>query len=98
MPNYVDIRQSSREAWRVSKKDGKAIFVIGKKSVFYTFETREVLFSVYCDEIFKQIASEVDFEIKEAVDVELSKKNRNARPRALDRDYESVPVLGKLNV
>jgi DNA modification methylase len=92
---YQDIKKSLSESYRVLKPKGKAIYVIGKESVFYTFKTREVLYKVECDNIFKDIANSVGFNIKEIVDVELNKKNKNARPRALDKYYESVFVLEK---
>jgi DNA modification methylase len=92
---YQDIKKSLSESYRVLKPNGRAIYVIGKESVFYTFKTREVLYKVECDNIFKDIANSVGFSVKEVVDVELNKKNRTARPRALDKYYESVFVLEK---
>jgi DNA modification methylase len=92
---YQDIKKSLAESYRVLKPKGKAIYVIGKESVFYTFKTREVLYKVACDNIFKDIANSVGFKVKEVVDVELNKKNKNARPRALDKYYESVFELEK---
>jgi tRNA G10 N-methylase Trm11 len=92
---YKDIKKSLEESFRVLKTHGKAIYVIGKESVFYTFKTREILFKAECDKIFGEIAKEVGFKIKEVVDIELNKKNKNARPRALDKYYESVFILEK---
>ena len=48
-----------------------------------------------CDEIFKQIAHSVGYEIIETIDIELDKKNKNARPRSLDKFYESAIILRK---
>ncbi len=92
---YKDIKQSLSESFRVLKHTGRAVYVIGKESVFYTFKTREILFKVECDNIFKKIATDVGFRVKEIVDVELNKKNKTARPRALDKYYESVFILEK---
>jgi len=92
---YKDIKKSLEESYRVLKPKGKAIYVIGKESVFYTFKTREVLFRAECDKIFNEIAISVGFNIKDIVDIELNKKNRNARPRALDKFYETVFILEK---
>lgn len=92
---YKDIKKSLEESFRVLKSKGKAIYVIGKESVFYTFKTREVLYKAECDKIFKEIAKEVGFDIKDIIDIELNKKNRNARPRALDKYYETVFILVK---
>ncbi len=93
---YQDLKKSLKECFRVLKKGGKAVFIIGKETVFYSYKTREILFRVSCDEIFKQIAGSVGFEIIEIVDIELDKKNKNARPRSLDKFYESAIVLKKL--
>lgn len=92
---YQNIKKSLEESYRVLKKGGKAIFIIGKETVFYTYKTREILFRVECDEIFKNIAISVGFLIDEVVDIELDKKNRNARPRSLDKYFESAVILKK---
>lgn len=92
---YLDLKKSLEECFRVLKKGGKAIFIIGKETVFYSYKTREILFRVGCDEIFKQIASAVGFEIIETIDIELDKKNKNARPRSLDKFFESAIILKK---
>ena len=92
---YKDIKKSLEESFRVLKPKGKAIYIIGKESVFYTYKTREVLFKAECDKIFNEIATDVGFNIKDIIDIELNKKNRNARPRALDKYYETVFILEK---
>jgi DNA modification methylase len=92
---YQDLKKSLKECFRVLKKGGKAIFIIGKETVFYSYKTREILFRVACDEIFKQIANLIGFHIVETVDIELDKKNKNARPRSLDKYFETVIVLKK---
>lgn len=93
---YKDIKKSLEESFRVLKPKSRAIYVIGKESVFYTFKNREVIFKVECDEIFGEIAKGVGFKIIEVVNIELNKKNKNARPRALDKYYESVFILEKI--
>lgn len=92
---YVSLRKALAENFRVLLPGGFAIYVIGKESVFYKFSTREVLYRVDCDRIFHDMAVSCGFEIEEKVDVELDKKNKNARPRSLDSYYESVFVLRK---
>lgn len=92
---YLDIKKALHESYRVLKKGGKAIYVIGKESVFYSFKTRQILYKVECDNIFQQIAVSAGFSIKDKMDVELDKKNRNARPRSLDKYYETVFILEK---
>lgn len=93
---YIDLKNALKESYRVLMKDGIAMYVIGKESVFYTFKTREILFKVNCAGIFHEIAESVGFEIVDRVDVELDKKNKNARPRSLDSFYETVFILRKL--
>lgn len=92
---YVSLKKALEENYRVLMPDGIAIYVIGKESVFYTFKTREVLYKVECDKIFAEIAESCNFIIEEQVNVELDKKNKNARPRSLDSYYESVFILRK---
>jgi DNA modification methylase len=92
---YVSLKQALRETFRVLVPGGLAIYVIGKQSVFYTFRTREVLYRVECDKIFAELATQCGFSISEQFDVELDKKNKNARPRGLDSYFESVFVLCK---
>jgi 16S rRNA G966 N2-methylase RsmD len=95
---YVGLKKALKESFRLLLPGGIAFYVIGKESVFYTFKTREVLYRVHCDEIFSEIARSCGFEIVEQVDIELDKKNVNARPRGLDAFYETVFVLKKANL
>lgn len=92
---YISLRKALVENFRVLLPGGVAIYVIGKESVFYKFSTREVLYRVDCDKIFREIAISCGFNIIEQADIELDKKNKNARPRSLDSYYESVFVLKK---
>lgn len=94
---YKDLSKALEESYRVLINHGVAIYVIGKESVFYKFDTREVLHRVRCDDIFQEIAERVGFKVEERVDVELDKKNSNARPRSLDSYYETVFILRKSN-
>jgi DNA modification methylase len=92
---YVSLKRALGESFRVLMPGGLAIYIIGKESVFYKFSTREVLYRVHCDKIFEEIALSSGFHIIEKIDVELDKKNKNARPRSLDSFYESVFILRK---
>lgn len=92
---YVSLKQALKENYRVLLPNGLAIYVIGKESVFYRFSDREVLYKVECDKIFIELAKSCGFVIDEQINVELDKKNKNARPRSLDSYYESVFVLRK---
>ncbi|OJW30414.1 MAG: hypothetical protein BGO54_13335 [Sphingobacteriales bacterium 46-32] len=95
---YNDIRRALDESFRVLVPGGKAIYIIGKESVFYTFKSREVLFKVECDKIFEEMAKKAGFIVREVVDIELNKKNKNARPRSLDKYFESALILEKPKV
>ena len=71
------------------------MWVVGRESVFYTFRTREVRYRVACDALFEQIAESVGFELVDRLDIELDKRNRNARPRSKDPYFETAIVLRK---
>lgn len=92
---YVMLKKALQESYRVLMCGGLAVYIIGKESVFYKFSTREVLYRVKCDLIFKDIAISCGFVVEEKIDVQLDKKNRNARPRSLDSYYETVFLLRK---
>lgn len=92
---YVSLKQALVENFRVLISSGLAIYVIGKESVFYRFSDRAVLYKVDCDKIFMELATSCGFIIDEQINVELDKKNKNARPRSLDSYYETVFVLRK---
>ena len=92
---YQSLLKSLRESHRVLSSNGVAIYVIGKESVFYNFSTRKVLYRVACDDIFEKMAKSCGFKIEARVDVELDKKNTNARPRSLDTYYETTFILRK---
>ena len=72
---------------------GQALYVIGKCSTFYRFRTREVLYRVARDDIFRALAEQAGLTVVGQSDVRLEKRNRNARPRSLDDYYESVITL-----
>ena len=92
---YVSLKKALEENFRVLLPGGLAIYVIGKESVFYRFSSREVLYRVECDKIFAEIAKSCGFIVEDQVNVELDKKNKNARPRSLDSFYESIFILRK---
>ncbi len=92
---YLNLKKSLEECYRTLKTEGRVIYIIGKESVFYSFKSREVLYRVECDKIFHELALSAGFKVKESIDVELDKKNKNARPRSLDSYYESVVILTK---
>jgi len=92
---YMSLKQALKESYRVLMDNGLALYIIGKESVFYKFRSREVLYKVECDKIFANLAMSVGFKIEEKINVELDKKNMNARPRSLDSFYETVFILKK---
>ncbi len=92
---YVSLKQALIENMRVLLPNGLAIYVIGKESVFYRFSDRKVLYKAECDNIFGELAKSCGFIVEEKINVELDKKNRNARPRSLDSFYETVFILKK---
>lgn len=93
---YMSLKKALEESFRVLMNNGLAFFVIGKESVFYKFSSREVLYKVECDKIFADIALSSGFKIEDQINVELDKKNKNARPRSLDSFYETIFILKKI--
>jgi hypothetical protein len=92
---YNELKSALFETYRILASGGLAIFVIGKESVFYNYKSRKILYRVACDKIFQELARNCGFIIDERVDVELDKRNSNARPRSLDAFFETVFVLKK---
>jgi tRNA G10 N-methylase Trm11 len=92
---YQVLRDALRESLRVLRPGGTGIWVIGRESVFYTFKTREVRYRVACDALFQELAEKAGFAVVDRVDVELDKRNRNARPRSRDPYFETALVLEK---
>jgi tRNA G10 N-methylase Trm11 len=92
---YLSLQKALLECHRVLMPGGKAVFVIGKESVFYRFKTREVLYRVACDRIFMELAEQAGFSVESTLDIELDKKNKNARPRSLDSYYETAVTLSR---
>ena len=92
---YMSLKQALKESYRVLMNNGLAFYIIGKESIFYNFRSREVLYRVECDKIFADLAMSVGFTIEDKINIELDKKNMNARPRSLDSFYETVFILKK---
>jgi hypothetical protein len=90
---YLDLKQSLRETIRVLVPGGMAIYIIGKTSTFYNAKTRDIVYQVKCDDIFCELAESIGFRVSEKTDIELDKKNKNARPRSLDAFFESAFAL-----
>jgi hypothetical protein len=92
---YSELKKALLETHRVLLPGGLAAYVIGKESIFYEFKSRKTLYRVDCAGIFQQIAFDCDFSLEERIDVQLDKKNANARPRSLDSYYETIFILKK---
>ena len=93
---YNSIRKSLIEDKRCIKENGTIIYVIGKETIFYSMRTREILYKVECDNIFKEIAKSVGLKVVDTIDIELDKKNLNARPRSTDKYYECAIIMKRL--
>lgn len=92
---YHSLKKSLLEDKRTIKDDGTIIYIIGKESIFYSNTTKEILYKVECDSIFKEIAESIGLKIKETIDIELDKKNNVARPRSSDKYFETAIVMTK---
>jgi hypothetical protein len=92
---YQDLRDALGETYRVLIPGGLAIYIVGKESVFYSYKSRTILYTVPCDRIFLQIATDSGFVVEGKIDLELDKKQGNARPRSTDDYFESICILKK---
>lgn len=92
---YHSIKKSLLEDKRTLKDDGTIIYIIGKESIFYSNTTKEILYKVECDNIFKEIAESIGLKVKKVINIELDKKNAVARPRSSDKYYESAVIMTK---
>lgn len=92
---YNSIKSSLLEDKRTIKKGGKIIYIIGKDSVFYSSETKEVLYRIECEQIFKEIAASIGLNVLETIRIELDKQDNIARPRGKDKYYESAIIMEK---
>lgn len=92
---YHSLKQSLLEDKRTVKDGGTIIYIIGKESIFYSNTTKEILYKVECDNIFKEIAESIGLIIKERINIELDKKNTVARPRSSDKYFESAIIMMK---
>lgn len=90
---YMDIRNSLIKDKKSIQANGKIIYIIGKSSVFYNYKSRQILYTIECDKIFKEIAESVGLRVVKTIDVELQKRNKNARPRSTDQYYEVAIVM-----
>jgi SAM-dependent methyltransferase len=90
---FVDLRAALAEMARVLRPGGRAAVVIGTRSTFYRFSTRETVYSVETAAMLAEAAHCTGFKVEELIDVELDKGNRNARPRSLDAYSETILLL-----
>lgn len=90
---FLDMREVLSEMREILVPGATAVVVSGKQSTFYESESREPLYIAESADMLAQEAEDVGFEIKEMVDIQLQKPNKNARPRSLDDYYETLIVL-----
>lgn len=87
---FLDMRRAFAEMRRVLAPGARAAVVSGKISTFYQFATREPLYVAPVAEMLASEAERAGFAVEGMTDIQLSKANRNARPRSLDAYYETL--------
>lgn len=92
---YNSLKEALVEDKRILKDCGRIIYIIGKESVFYKSSTKEILYTVNCEQIFKELAESIGLKVIETINIELDKKNRIARPRGTDKYYECAIIMEK---
>ena len=92
---FADMYDCFHGIHHVLNPGGRCLMVVAKQHTFYTFSTREALFTARSAEVLAEEARCSKLIVEDMIDVQLVKANRNARPRSLDDYYETILVLRK---
>ena len=92
---FADMYDCFHGIHHVLHPGGRCLMVVAKQHTFYTFSTREALFTARSAEVLAEEAQRSKLIVEDMIDVQLVKSNRNARPRSLDDYYETILVLRK---
>jgi tRNA G10 N-methylase Trm11 len=90
---FLHLRAALLELRRVLRSGGRAALVIGTRSTFYRFSTREPVYTVETAALLAEAAQALGFSVEDFIEIELDKGNRNARPRSLDSYSETILIL-----
>lgn len=90
---YSDIKRVFSEFMRVLRPGGTAAMVVARYHTFYTYKTREVVFTADNADIIAQIADSLGLIVENIINLRLDKLNSVARPRSQDDYFESIVVM-----
>ncbi len=90
---FEDMQEIIKKMATEMKPGSKIAMVVSKSSQFYKYSSRETLFRVDVSGMFEDMFTVAGFKKDKIIDIELAKSSPFARPRALDKYYETILIF-----